>query len=237
MQFNIPGIAARLVLVSGALGGVALATAAPLIIDTFETGPYTVTLTTPGSMDTAFQSASVLGDTRITRLFVESNPLNRDISLSVGNSFAISDNGTMADSWVRLGYGYRQASNGGVEVDPLNIDLTTHTDFAIDFIANDLLNDVKVYVGTWNGTSLDLSTATVQVAGGTQVATRTLVPLTSFTGTASLADADVIVFEFDNQASGDFALSSVSAVPEPASLLAIALGVSGLLARRKRNKA
>ena len=231
------GASAKALVILGVVGCAGAVSAQALIIDDFNTGPYSVTLTTEGSMNTAFQDGSVLGGTRTTRLFVESNPLNRDITLAIGNGFAVSDSGTMADSWVRLGYGYRQAVNGGLEVDELNEDLSGHLAFSIDFLANDLLNDIKVYAGTWNGTSLDLSTATAQVLGGVPFASSTLIPISSFTGSASFSDIDVLVFEFDNSASGDFALSGISAVPEPASMLAIGLGITGLLARRRRNKA
>lgn len=231
------GASAKALVALGIVGAAGVANAATLVIDDFTTGPYSVVLTANGSMATAFQDGTMLGDTRVTRLFVEANPLNRDISLVISDHFAVSDSGTLADSWVRLGYGYRQSTSGGLEVDELNENMTGHSAFQIDFLANDLTNDVKVYAGTWNGASLNLSTATAQAIGGNAVASSLLIPMTSFTGTADFSDIDVIVFEFDNMASGDFALSSVSAVPEPATLMAIGVGITGLLARRKRNKA
>lgn len=219
-------------IILAALGATAAANAA-VQFDDFTTGPYSVTLTS--GMDTAFQAASVPGLTRTTRLNVESNPLVRDISLSIGGGFSIADNGTMADSWVRIGYGYENNGSGGLVVDPLNMNLSGESSFQIDFLSNDLANDVKIYVGTWNGSSLDLSTATAVAPGGNASTPFSMnLSFASFTGTASFSDVDVVVFEFDNSPSGDFALSQLTAVPEPMSMLALGAGVSAVLARRRK---
>lgn len=218
-------------IILAALGATASANA--LLFDDFSTGPYSVTLTS--GMNTAFQAASVPGSTRVTRLAVESNPLNTAISLAVGAGFAVVDSGTLADNWARIGYGYENNGSGGLVVDPMNLNLTGLSSFQIDFLSNDLANDVKVYVGTWNGTSLDLSTATAVAPGGNNTTPFSLnISFASFTGTANFADADVVVFEFDNSPSGDFALRRLEAVPEPMSMLALGAGVAAVIARRRK---
>lgn len=224
--------------VYAALGAIAVAGAAhAFVIDDFTTGAYSVTLVTPGSTDTAFRGANVLGGIRTTRLTVESNPLFREITLDVGNHFAISDSGTLADSHVRVGYGYAEAPGGGLQVNELNLDLSGQSAFLVDFLANDLNNDVTVYIGTWNGSSLNLSTVSAVAIGDGGAAPSTLsLPTSGLSGTASLSNVDVLVFQFDNQASGDFALSGFAAVPEPASMMAIGIGITGLIARRRRNR-
>jgi len=205
-----------------------------LLIDDFTTGPYSVNLVTPSAMDTAFQTATVPGGTRTTRLFVESNPLSVQINLTVGSGFAISDSGTMGDNWVRVGYGYENNGSGGLATDPLNLDLSAWNAFKIDFRSNDLANDVKVYVGTWTGTTYNLSTSSLVAPGGNQTTPFSLyAPFAGFAGTAAWNDVDVIVFEFDNTPSGDFAIERFEAVPEPASILALAFGISTIAVRRR----
>lgn len=205
-----------------------------LLIDDFTTGPYSVSLVTPSAMDTAFQTAAVPGSTRTTRLFVESNPLLVQINLTVGSGFAISDSGTMGDNWVRVGYGYENNGSGGLATDPLDMNLTALNAFKIDFRSNDLPNDVKVYVGTWTGTAYNISTNSLVAAGGNQSNPFSLlVPFAGFAGTATWTDVDVIVFEFDNSPSGDFAIERFEAVPEPASLLSLAIGISAIAVRRR----
>lgn len=212
----------------------ATAAAQAIVIDDFMTGPYSVTLVTPGSTDTAFQAAAVPGATRATRLIVESNPLLRDVTLSVGGGFTVVDNGTLADSISRVGYGYESDGSGGVVVDPLGLDLTSESHFRVDFLSNDLDNTIKVFIGTWNGTALDLSVATAVAAGG-HVGTpfSVSVPIASSVGTANLAQTDVIVLEMDNQPSGDFAIANFSVVPEPGTMAVLGIGVASLLRRRK----
>ena len=218
-------------IILAALGATASANA--LLFDDFTTGPYSVTLTS--GMNTAFQAAAVPGATRTTRLSVESNPLNVGVTLTVGGGFAIADAGTLADSWVRVGYGYENNGSGGLVVDPMNLDLSALSSFQIDFLSNDLANDVKIYVGTWNGSSLDLSTATAVAPGGNNTTAFSIdLSFASFTGSASFADADIVVFEFDNAVSGDFALSKLQAVPEPMSMLALGAGVAAVIARRRK---
>ena len=99
---------------------------------------------------------------------------------------------------------------------------------------NDLPNDVKVYVGTWTGTAYNISTNSLVAAGGNQSNPFSLlVPFAGFAGTATWTDVDVIVFEFDNSPSGDFAIERFEAVPEPASLLSLAIGISAIAVRRR----
>jgi len=212
------------------------ANAADLLIDDFSTGPYSVTLTAPLSSNTAFQAAAVPGATRTTRLFVEANPLNRQISLDIGpGGLAIVDSGTEADNWFRVGYGYENNGSGVPIVDPLNQNLSAYNSFKIHFRSNDLDNQVKVSVVTMVGTTQNVSQSTLIAPGGNSTNPFDFfVPFSSFTGTANFADADILVFEFDNTPSGDFAIDSISAVPEPATMLALGTGAAALIARRRR---
>lgn len=209
---------------------------ASLLIDDFHDGPYTSTLTTPGSSATDVTNATCLGGDRATRWMVQSNPLGTPLFLSTGSGFQVVDSGTLADNWARTAYGFKMVGNT-LTIDPMNFDLTPYSAFKINFISNDLNNNVKVYVGTQVGNTVNMSTLS-QVAAGGNVNTpfSMIFNFANFTGSANFADADAISFEFDNSPSGDWAISSIEAVPEPASMVALGLGAAALI-RRRRNKA
>lgn len=205
-----------------------------LLIDDFSTGPYSTSLVSVGAMDTAFQSASVLGSTRTTKLYVEANPLSRPVDLIIGSNAAVVNSGTMADNWVRFAYGFENNGSGGLVVDPLNQNLSAFDSFFVEVLGNDLDTSLKVYVATLNGTVLEVSTCTVTVAGSNSPNQFTVaIPFSGFSGIATWTDADVIVFEFDNTPSGDFAIGNLSAVPEPATLAVLGLGWAPIIRRRK----
>ncbi|MBV6457733.1 MAG: hypothetical protein HONBIEJF_00852 [Fimbriimonadaceae bacterium] len=198
-----------------------------IVIDDFTQGPYAVSL--QSGSDLNFEAAAnVPGGVRGTYVEVLSNPQNQFLDFSISNGFAISSNGNRVRSLVQSGYGFDLAGNTA----DLNWNLASQaTDIAVNFDFNDLDLSMNIYIIT-NGSGT--SVANVNVAGNQLNTFQVLVPLANFVGTGDVNDVDQLVFEFINDASGDYALASFEAVPEPASIAAVGLGLAALARRRRK---
>jgi hypothetical protein len=198
-----------------------------VMIDDFTTGPYAVSLQTGSDLN--FQAAGgVPGGVRGTYVEVLSNPQNQFLDFSISNGFAISSAGNRVRTLVQAGYGFDLGGN------PADLNwhlLSQATDIAVNFDFNDLDLVMNIYVVT---TGSGFSVASVNVAGNQLDTFQVLVPLANFVGSGDLTDVDQIVFEFINDASGDYALASFEAVPEPASIAAVGLGLAALARRRRK---
>jgi hypothetical protein len=53
-------------------------------------------------------------------------------------------------------------------------------------------------------------------------------------GAFNFADVDQVIFQLDSTASGDTVIDSFEAVPEPASMIALGLGVAALVSRKRK---
>ncbi len=201
------------------------------IIDDFTTGEYTNAITSGISL--GYQTGSMLGGARGTYMQVLNNPLGvPSLNLMILNGMSITSSGTLLEGRVQLGYGYL-IDNGQIGTQDLNHDFTGESAFKVDFLANDLPLTMNVYAGDYETT---MAQATVNVAGGEVDPFTVLVPFSSFAGSVNWNDVDQVVFEFITSPSGDFALSNIQSVPEPASIAALALGGVALINRRRRNR-
>lgn len=204
----------------------AFGSAHALVIDDFTTGPYSVSLQVGD--DLAFQAAAVPGDERTTYLSVQANPLSQFADLSVGGGFGVVSSGTLADVFTQLGYGYTSDGSGGYLLDDMDLDLSGEDRFRVVFEANDLAQTMTIAVNPFDG---DASFVDVAVPGGISSSTIVDVPFALFT--SDMSDINQLVFQFDTPASGDFAISSVQAVPEPGTLAGLSLAGLAILRRRR----
>jgi hypothetical protein len=201
-----------------------------VLIDDFTTGPYSVSI--QSGTDVAFQDAVVPGDVRHTYLEVLDNDLNQWLDFTIGDGFEIISGGSRLQARVETGYGFVDDGAGGAAEDDLNLDLGLQNDFVVGFDNNDRDLLLEVHVCGIDGAGHSMASTTV--LGDQFIPFYVVVPFGDFGGTIDWTDVDQIVFAFETSPSGDFALTDLTVVPEPASLAALGLGLAALIARRRR---
>lgn len=196
-----------------------------LVIDTFTDGAYSTGYVNSGSVTVA-TSASVLGGKRITGLQIISNPFNEDSRLRVlpaagGGMMAVSS-GPGLDHVGRLMYGKSLSIAGTVD---LNIDLTSTPILQLSMISSEALT---VRTELYSGGAL---IGAVMASNGGSLTPYTM----NFDFSAfNLTDVDSILYKFDPLPGGDYVVGSAQAVPEPATMAALALGAGALLRRKRK---
>lgn len=190
-----------------------------LVIDDFTSGPYAVSL--QSGSDSADQSGTMLGSERHTYVEVESNPLNQYLDFTIASGLAITSSGTLLNAYVEILYGFNS---------DLNVDFSGFNAFKVNFLSNDL--PMTMLVGLGSTSSSQFEVISVPVASG--VGFSVTVPFSLFTSFTAFGDVDFLGFGFDSVANGDYAIGGLEAVPEPATMAALAVGLGALVARRRR---
>ena len=216
-------------LLVGVLGASMSAHAA--LVDDFTTGAYTSAYINSGNEFANTAASGVPGGARYTNLAVQSSVNGDDARVRVATTqgtFAVS-NGPGVDATVRLGYGFSSAA-AAPGSNPLGLNLSTSPIIKINFRSNDLAQPVK---------------ATLYLANNTTIS-RTVTAASSFSpfstsldfsaDAAALGSVSAITLDFDPASDGDFAITNVSTVPEPASMAALGLGIAAMLRRRRASK-
>lgn len=231
------------------LAGLSGAAHADFYIDNFSEGNFTLSGSSVGSL-VAQQNGSasgIIGGQRDVLFGITSNPFNRTGSFEVdttqGASFLSSGPG-MATK-VQLDYdGFDVESPSGplqASASGLNLNLANTKSLDFDFLFSDLGVHTTADLYTYGGGH---SQGSFLVASNIDTPTTYNLDLSNLQSVGggpavNLQDVDRIVFTFDGNAQAlDFGLRSVkaAAVPEPASLAAMALGLVGIV-RRRRKKA
>ncbi len=208
-----------------ALMGIATAAHA-LMIDDFSTGNVNDAISSGSNI--THTAAAVPGGFRTILHAIEANPLNLSHSTVVINGIFASDNKTQVDSITNVGYGFDGAGNLSTE---LNLDLSSLSSFKFSVLSNDLAATLRVRV--WNGASVFTSTAHAITPNMVLTNQEVNIDFSEFVG-ANFADIDAIAFDLDSTASGDTVIDSFEAVPEPASMIALGLGVAALISRKRK---
>lgn len=176
------------------------------------------------------QAATVPGGLRTVYHEIEANPLNLSHSTVVINGIFASDNKTQVDSFTELVYG---VSNSGLTFVDLNLDLSGQDRFRFNILSNDLNANIRAWVRTSSDGNW-INSSWVPVLPNMVLMNQTVEVLFSDFGAFDFSDVDQIAFDLDSTASGDTVIDSFEAVPEPASMIALGLGVAALVSRKRK---
>jgi len=216
-----------------ALGCMPLASAFTCI-DDFTTGDYEFQTKAVGVETIGHQMGTMVGVHRLISSTVTANPTGRSLYyVNVGGGLATVESGTKLQNTTTFGYGYELIEPDIVNRD-LNLNLANESAFKLDFYSNesDLTVEIMLRSSEQNGGAWVSKTFTV-AGGRTDTAFTEQFAFSNFSG-FDFSNLDQVKFSFKNQPSGDYALTGIYAVPEPATIAGLLIGGASLLIRRRK---
>jgi hypothetical protein len=223
----------RAIAVFGVLG-LALSSHAILVIDSFDDGEITLKVNTALDRLSDIREATVFGDERATFIHQTTTNSVRHSSLDVWDGSFSMSNAFNTVSVGSLGYGYfGVAADGTFFYDSGNnfTQLAGLQELVFDFDGNDqpLMLQVRFFS---NGS---VNRYAKNVAGGQMTPfTVSITNADLMNGMPMWGNFDALRIDFFTSNAGDFQLSQITAVPEPTTMAALAVGAIALLRRRRK---
>ncbi len=200
------------------------------IIDDFSTGVYSGSINT-GSLK-SFQIGTMVGGDRHTHLEVQSSTgLSIQID-AVAGILALSSQ-AQVDGFACLTYGVALPASAPV-ADDLNLDLSGQNQFVINVLSYDLDTNFKLEL--FSSSTGNTSSVSKTITGAnTSSLTPVVFNYSEFTG-INFGDIDRVLVKIDPLGEGDLVITSVEAVPEPATMALLA-GLAAISRRKRAKKA
>lgn len=225
----------KLLLLALALPAVSNAT---IVLDNFSSGPFLHTSSV--NAYTSQTGLTAITPTRYVAHTFVANPDLRNMRTEASTGAASFSTGVNVDGKFNVNYMLSlktgvPASGTGLltlaDFNPANIDLSSESAFRLDYVNNDQPNTM-LYVYGWDTTFSSFnSSAGVAIAPGSG---SVVIPFSSFMTTISPNSLGMIGFGVLAPTSNDVTITQFSAVPEPASMIALSAGLLALARRRRK---
>jgi len=206
---------------------------AQILIDDFTTGAADVSAS---SGDPYFeQYGTMIGGSRVEDLNVQSNPYNATAEFIASGGFGDFENGPGMVSADSLGWGF-DASNGvfsGQHDIDANFSQQTYLSMTFAYVEDPIGISIDFYDGSGNAVGIF---GTAQASNTAQTVTFDFANFQYVGGNPSFDWGHIaqIGIVMGGAESADWALTNVSAAPEPTSFALLSLALAGLLNRRRR---
>lgn len=197
-----------------------------ILIDDFTTGPDSQSVKSGTNF---FQeNGSMLGGDRVIQLEVIDNPLNVSLAVDISNGFNSISEGPKLTSQPGVGWGYTAPSQNTYGTFDLNADFSGQDHFALSFDNNEHAMSGTVLINDTYNQSANFNVTDSQNPFEVDV------NFAAFSGSVDWSHVHQIAVVFSDPAANDFTMTKVEAVPEPASMAALAIGAAALLRRRAK---
>lgn len=207
-----------------------------IVIDTFSDGDISLVVS-GGAGLASLDPATVLGGSRATWIGQQTFTGNRTSTLDISAGAFSIDNSINTSSASSLGYGVDSVSNSGTfsTSSNLSFNLAGLDTFRFFFEGNDQALTVEILLVMDMGNGVQVLSKNV---AGSQFAPFVVdlgaADIVGSSGTINYGDIDQLRINFYTSNAGDFALDKIEAVPEPATMAVLGLGVAALARRRRK---